>query len=469
MKLTSLIPVLLSAVLSWTAFAETIVNDVTQFNPILVDKIDRPKTVEEIQDLVKKYPGAISIGGGHFSMAGQTASEKTLHIDMRDFDRVLLFQPETKSITVQSGITWRKIQDVIDPKNLSLKIMQTYANFTVGGSISVNAHGRYLGQGPLIRSLKSLRIVLADGSVQTASPSENPQLFFAAIGGYGGLGIIVEATFDLAENTKVARSMSLMPFDEYRSYFAKSVAGSSDIIFHNADLYPPSYSKVMVTNWTKSDEALTIPDRLQNHDVTTNEDRLKLMIVSEMPFGKKIRSEVFDPMNAKQKLVVWRNFEASYNVAELEPSSRKKSTYVLQEYFVPVTKLESFVVKMRKTFREHDPNILNVSIRHALPDSGSLLAWAPEEVFSLVLYYKQNTSKAADLKVKTWTKELIAAAISEGGRYYLPYQIHASSEQFHAAYPRAKELFALKKQYDPSNKFRNKLWDAYYRPAEFIE
>ena len=35
----------------------------------------------------------------------------------------------------------------------------------------------------------------------------------------------------------------------------------------------------------------------------------------------------------------------------------------------------------------------------------------------------------------------------------LPYQIHASREQF----------FALKKRLDPSNKFRNKLWDAYYR------
>jgi hypothetical protein len=59
---------------------------------------------------------------------------------------------------------------------------------------------------------------------------------------------------------------------------------------------------------------------------------------------------------------------------------------------------------------------------------------------------------------------LIDAAISCGGAYYLPYQIVATKAQFHAAYPRAGELFALKRRVDPTNKFRNRLLDAYYEP-----
>ena len=63
-----------------------------------------------------------------------------------------------------------------------------------------------------------------------------------------------------------------------------------------------------------------------------------------------------------------------------------------------------------------------------------------------------------------WTRELIDAVLAVGGTYYLPYQPHATPEQFHRAYPRAQELFALKTQLDPEFQLRNVLWDKYYAP-----
>jgi FAD/FMN-containing dehydrogenase len=67
-------------------------------------------------------------------------------------------------------------------------------------------------------------------------------------------------------------------------------------------------------------------------------------------------------------------------------------------------------------------------------------------------------------EVQIWTRELIDTALDEGGTYYLPYQIAATKEQFHAAYPGAWDLFSLKRRVDPENKFRNRLWDACYEP-----
>jgi FAD/FMN-containing dehydrogenase len=49
--------------------------------------------------------------------------------------------------------------------------------------------------------------------------------------------------------------------------------------------------------------------------------------------------------------------------------------------------------------------------------------------------------------------------LSVGGSYYLPYQLHATAEQFTRAYPRAGEFRALKERLDPRNKFRNELVD----------
>jgi FAD/FMN-containing dehydrogenase len=198
------------------------VNDVTQLNPILVEKVISPKSIQDIQNSIRTAKGKISIGGGRYSQGGQTALDNTLHLDMRQFNQVVLFNPSEKEITVQSGIRWRDILDVIDPERLSIKIMQSYSNFTVGGSLSVNVHGRYMGEGPIIRSVKSIKVVLADGSIVDTSPNKNSELFYGFIGEYGGLGVIAEVTLELVPNIKVARETHYMKVEQYTSFLIRT-------------------------------------------------------------------------------------------------------------------------------------------------------------------------------------------------------------------------------------------------------
>lgn len=455
---------LLLAIQIAVVHGEVVVNDITQLNPIAAQDVIEPTSIEEIVTAVKSHAGPISIGGGRYSMGGQTATEGALQIDMRKFDKVISFSAENKEITVQAGITWRKIQEYIDRYNLSLQIMQTYANFTVGGALSVNAHGRYIGKGPLVLSVKSIRVVLADGAMMQASPAENSELFYGAIGGYGALGVIAEVTLMLTDNVRVERRSEVMPLKDYREFFAENVRNNSDVVFHNADIYPNAFDTVRVTSYLKTDKPVTVTDRLIPKDKSYRLDRWAYSIISEWPGGKWIRQHVIDPMLFHGERVEWRNYEASYDVRELEPSSREQSTYVLQEYFVPVDKLEPFVARMKEILNGHAVNTINISIRHAKPDPGTLMAWARQEVFAYVLYYKQGTSPSERRAVGVWTRELIEAATKFGGAYYLPYQIWASDRQFHAAYPNADKFFELKRKLDPDYKFRNKLWDAYYQP-----
>jgi len=444
--------------------AGKIVNDVTQLNPISVQDIVAPTSVDEVVSIVKAHAGPISIGGGRYSMGGQTATDGAVQIDMRRMDQVVRFSKADKEVTVQAGITWRKLQDFIDPYDLSVKIMQTYSNFTVGGALSVNVHGRYIGQGPLVLSVKSIRLVLANGDVVSASPTEHSELFYGAIGGYGALGVIVEATLHLADNVRVERQSVVMPLKDYRSFFNHNIRDNPDVIFHNADIYPNAFDTVRATSYVRTDKPVTIQDRLIPRNQGYRLDRFLYYVISEWPGGKWIRQHIVDPWYFHGPRVEWRNYEASYDVAELEPASRKTSTYVLQEFFVPVARLEAFVPKMGEILNRHHVNTINISIRHAQPDPGTTLAWARSGVFAYVLYYKQGTSDADRKEVAVWTRELIDAAIAEGGAYYLPYQIWATKAQFHAAYPNATRLFELKSRVDPTYKFRNRLWDAYYEP-----
>jgi FAD/FMN-containing dehydrogenase len=216
--------------------------------------------------------------------------------------------------------------------------------------------------------------------------------------------------------------------------------------------------------WLRTDKDLTIADRLIPRGKTYWLEPNVISSLSIIPFGAEIRRNFLDPLLHSKEVVVWRNHEASYDVALLEPiTPRIFWTYVLQEYFIPVSKFEEFVPKMREVFKKNNVNVINVSIRHAMPDTGSFLAWAPEEVFSFVVYYKQGTSSYAKQSVAKWTREMIGAALSVNGRYYLPYQIHASQEQFEKAYPGFKKYAEVKKKYDPTYRFKNKLWDKYYK------
>lgn len=437
------------------------INDVTQLNPIQTGQIIQPKTPEEIIKAIKRSTGPISIGGGKFSMGGQTGFTNSLHLDMRKYNKIISFTPLEQTITVQSGITWRELQKVIDKENLSIKIMQTYANFTVGGSISVNCHGRYIGHGPIISSIKGIKLINASGENIVANRTQNYDVFRAAIGGYGGIGVISEVTLGLDLNTKVERQTKQIEVKDYVAFFNSTIRNDSSVIFQNGDLYPPNYSTINNISWKVSSNTLTDTTRVTPSGESYWLESQLLKLVSWGDFGKWTRRNVIDPFIYRSKDVVWRNKEASYDVAELEPSSREENTYVLQEYFIPIDNIESFIPKMKAIYEKHDVNIINVSLRHAYPDLESYLSWATEEVFAFVIYYKQGTGEKAKESVKIWTKEMTNAILSENGKWYLPYQPHASVKQFNTAFKNAPKYFALKNKLDSTHRFNNQLLDKY--------
>ncbi|HEX4506639.1 MAG TPA: FAD-binding oxidoreductase, partial [Alphaproteobacteria bacterium] len=441
------------------------INDVTGLNPIEAWALARPCSIKDVRETIARSQGPISVGGGHFSMGGQTASPGSLHLDMRGLTGVTRFDPIAGTVTALAGTRWCDLQRFLDPHGRSVKIMQSYANFTIGGSLSVNCHGRYVGLGPLIMSVRSISVVTADGTLHHAGPEENSELFYGAIGGYGAIGVIVAAELETAANERVERITRKIKAADYRDFFRETVRHSAAAVFHNADLYPPHYKTVRATTWSKTTRAATHASSLQRPRRLRAIEQYMMWTVTEWPFGKARREYLLDPLLSASRKVHWRNYEAGYDVAELEPVSRTLRTYMLQEYFVPIDRFDEFAARMAGILKRHRVNAVNVSVRHALADPGSLMAWARQECFAFVLYYKQRTRESAKSRVGVWTRELIDAAIGCDGSYYLPYQIFATDAQFHAAYPRANELFALKAQLDPEFRFRNRLWDTYYRPS----
>jgi FAD/FMN-containing dehydrogenase len=438
-----------------------VVGNVTGLYAVTVAAVLVPRGVGEVVAAVRGYPGRIAIGGGRYSMGGQVGISDGLHLDMRSMARVLWVDAQARTARVQAGTRWRDLQDVLDPLSLAVRTMQSYANFTVGGSVSVNAHGRYVGHGPLGHSVRALQLVLADGHVVEVDRQRRPELFRAAVGGYGAVGVITEVELDLAENVRIERVVAEVPLASYLDHFDRHVRGDADAILHNADLVPPNFDAPVSVTWRRTGKPLTEIARLVPRGQSYALEQNVMWALTELPGGSKLRRAVIHPLLTARPSVKWLNHEASLDVAELEPRSRRDSTYVLQEYFVPRRGFLPFAQALAGLLRQRRTGAVNVSIRHAPADTVSMLPWAREEVFSFVLYYKQGTGAGAREAVGRWTRELIDLALAQGGCYYLPYQLHATPAQFRAAYPGLAALRATKAQVDPQARFMNELWARY--------
>jgi FAD/FMN-containing dehydrogenase len=457
------LPGLASAPPTPAAAAGLQVGNVTGLYPVEVARISVPRSASEVAALVRSWPGRVAVGGGRYSMGGQIAVHGGLHLDMRQMNRLVWLRVGERTARVQAGMRWRDLQDALDPAGLAVKTMQSFANFTVGGSISVNAHGRYVSHGPVERTVRALQLVLADGAIVETSRTLNPELFRAAIGSYGAVGVITEIELELAENVRIERIVEAVPLERYVGYFGDRVRTDPRAVLHNADLLPPTFDAPVAVTWRRTDDGtpLTETARLVPRDRSYGFEQNVIWALTELPGGRGLRKSAVQPLLLGRPAVKWLNHEASLDLGELEPRTRAVSTYVLQEYFVPEGNFLAFAREMATVLQAHGVETLNVSIRHSPASLDSMLPWATEDVFSLVLYYKQRTWSSAREAVGRWTRALIDVVLRHKGRYYLPYQLHATRAQFEAAYPEVATLRAFKSKVDPGGKFSNELWRKY--------
>ena len=79
------------------------VTEITGLYPVTVNRVVTPRTVEEISKAVAASPGPIAIGGGRYSMGGQTATLDGTQLDLRQFHGIVNLDTAARTITVTSS------------------------------------------------------------------------------------------------------------------------------------------------------------------------------------------------------------------------------------------------------------------------------------------------------------------------------------------------------------------------------
>src|SRR5262249_27547432 len=113
-----------------------------------------------------------------------------------------------QTVIAGPGATWRQIQMALSPRGRAVRVMQDSNIFSLGGSLSVNVHGKDPRYGSFIESVNYFKLVTMDGKEIRCDRTQNQDLFAAVIGGYGLLGIITEVSLLTTANTTYAFSLT---------------------------------------------------------------------------------------------------------------------------------------------------------------------------------------------------------------------------------------------------------------------
>jgi FAD/FMN-containing dehydrogenase len=340
--------------------------------------------------------------------------------------------------------------------------MQSNSDFSVGGTLSVNAHGWPTPFGPFGTTVRSFRLLLADGTLLNCSRNENAELFGLAIGGYGLFGIAVDAEVEMVDNVVLAPRFETVPAARIAERFvAVATEPSVRMAFGRLSVAREGFLGAGLIGSFRP--VVPQPDPVPSAQRSgaysfLSRQMFRAQIGSER--GKKARWYAETVLLPKAARPLTRNAILSYPVSVLAERGARR-TDILHEYFMPAERFADFLAACRQIITPaHE--LLNVTLRYLAADPVSVLAFAPQPRVAAVMLFNHAATTAADEAAREMTERLIDAALKLGGSFYLPYRLHARLDQIKAAYPRIEEFVAKKRHYDPRLRFRNLMWDKYF-------
>ena len=457
----------------WEFEDPTLFTDVARLTPTRVGEVRVVRSVDDIAAaLAEARAGGlkVSISGSRHSQGGHTHFDKALVLDMRGYARVLALDVAAKTIRVESGARWKEIQEHIAPHGLAIKVMQSTYVFTVGGTLSANAHGRDLDQSSVVEVVRSFRLMTADGTIRAVSRTENPELFGLVIGGYGMFGIILDVELQLTADEVYEQRATIMDYREFPRHFATQVKPDPDV---RMMLVRPSIARdtflreLVVTTWRRTDQT-----RDGIHALTDEEnvwrDKLVFSMSRRYAWERDLRWAAQKKVESGlgETRLVSRNNAMRPPLAPLEflDYYSKTDTDIIQEYYVPVRNFVPFMDRFREVLVEGGMNVISFTIRYVKANAETQLAYAPrEDCFAIIQMSNVGLAPAEQAKTEAVTRELVDAALEFDGTYYLTYQLYPTPEQLRRSYPNAPLVFEKKRHYDPGEVFMGKFYEKYGR------
>jgi FAD/FMN-containing dehydrogenase len=337
----------------------------------------------------------------------------------------------------------------------------------VASTYCVNAHGWPVPFSAGGTTVKELKLLMASGELITCSRTENPEIFSAAMGGYGLFGVITELELQMVPNANLLPTYEVLKAEDFGTRFVDAITKDPTVqmAYGRMDVTIDTFfSEALLITYRPAPDQSNIPPAVGSGTLSRiSRDIFRAQVNSdnwkEARWGFETR---VNPMISSAAST--RNSLMNEPVVTLADGDETR-TDILHEYFVDAVQFGAFVQACREVIPSSFQQLLNITLRYVDTDHDSVLTYATSPRVAAVMLFSQEKSVRAEADMARMTHELIERVLAIGGSYYLPYRPHATLDQFQRAYKRQAEFAALKRKLDPGLLFRHNLWEQYVSKA----
>jgi FAD/FMN-containing dehydrogenase len=164
----------------------------------------QPTTQDEIVNLIKTSTGIRTFGAGHSFNRGVLADDTLVSLDA--YSGVIRREPGNR-VALKGGTRVRDASKLLLAQGLAFENLPSHDAQSIAGIISTDVHGTGRKWGFVSEEVASIKLIDGKGDVYELQPEDD--LFKAAIGGIGAVGIITEVTVKAVPRFNVEQKVEL--------------------------------------------------------------------------------------------------------------------------------------------------------------------------------------------------------------------------------------------------------------------
>ena len=450
-------------------------------NETTVSEVVRPRSAADIQDAVlrtRESGGSMAIAGGRHSMGGQQFLSGGTLLDMGSLNRVLRVDTERGMVDVEAGILWSdlvpKLRAIQGRGGLEWGIVQKQTGadrLSLGGAVAANGHGRGLRFQPIVQDVESFTLVDSDGELRECSRSVNADLFRAAIGGYGLLGVITSIRLRLQPWHRLERVVEVFDIERLPDAFRSRIDEGftyGDFQYMTDETSGGFLRRGVFSCYRPTDAAPPSDNSAQA--TLSSEDWTKLIHLGHLDKARAFEEYARFYMSTSGQTYDSDDFQLSvyidgYHAAlDAATGAANPCSETITELYVPLESLVGFMYASREMLIAQGANVIYGTIRLIEPERETLLNWAARRYACIVFNLHVEHTPSGMRGAADALRGLIDIALSFGGSYFLTYNRFATGDQLARAYPQFPQFLDYKRRLDPDNVFSSD-WYEHYRDS----
>ena len=382
-----------------------------------------------------------AVGSGHSFSGVALTDGVAVHLDA--FAGLVSADPATGLVTLRAGTRLRDVPGLLAPYGLAMTNLGDIDAQTLAGAISTGTHGTGARFGGIATQVRSLRLVLADGTEAACSADERPELFAAARIGLGTLGVLTEVTLQCVpafllradeRPVPLAEGPDLLTTDDHVEFYwfphtERALLKPNTRLPADAPAEPLSRRRAW---WDDEFLANTV------FDWTC---RLGHRVPAAVPVVNQV---------AARALTARTYTDASHRVF----TSAREVRFREMEYAVPVDALAGVLAELRSTVRRNGWRIsFPVEVRVAAADDVWLsTAYGRDTGYVAVHRYHRESPEQYFCAVEA----IMGAA---AGRPHWGKEHHLDADTLAERYPRFADFRRVRAEADPAGTFANAYTD----------